>query len=110
MVNVGAGYEVLTPGYRNSDRLIWDQQEVVDRIWERCLQAGGLRERMAEVSKEPVITRASKLELKRDEGSTFRFSRVNNRMRFLKYSGGEFFQGEFKLCAAGDGRGEGGYG
>ena len=94
MVNVGAGFEVLAPHYRRSDRLIWDQQEVVDRIWARCLLAPGLRERMATVSREPIITGGGKFELRREEGSTFRFVRANNRMRFLKYSGGEFFQGE----------------
>ncbi|KAK4453806.1 hypothetical protein QBC34DRAFT_395124 [Podospora aff. communis PSN243] len=92
MVAVGVGYEVFTPNYRNSDRLIWDQQEVIDRIWERCLRADGLRERMAEVKREPVITRGCKLERRREEGSWFRFVRVNERMRFLKYSGGGFFQ------------------
>ncbi len=32
LVNVGDGYEVLVRDYRNSDRIIWDQQEVVDRL------------------------------------------------------------------------------
>ncbi|KAK0626882.1 hypothetical protein B0T14DRAFT_511252 [Immersiella caudata] len=92
MVALGAGYEVFSPNYRNSDRLIWDRQEVIDRIWERCLRAEGLRERMAEVKGEPTITRGRKLERKGEDGSWFRFVRVNERMRFLKYSGGEFFQ------------------
>ncbi|KAK0651562.1 hypothetical protein B0T16DRAFT_404177 [Cercophora newfieldiana] len=92
MVNVGVGYEVFTPHYRNSDRLIWDRQEVIDRIWARCLRAEGLREQAEEVSGQPVITRGCKLERKREEGSRWRFVRANERMRFLKYSGGEFFQ------------------
>ncbi|KAK4104575.1 hypothetical protein N658DRAFT_513445 [Parathielavia hyrcaniae] len=36
LVNVGGGYEVLEMGYRNGDRIVWDCQAVVDRIWERC--------------------------------------------------------------------------
>lgn len=39
MVNVGGGYEVLDTTYRHSDRIIWDSQEVVDRLWARCMQA-----------------------------------------------------------------------
>ncbi|KAK1479834.1 oxidoreductase domain-containing protein [Colletotrichum cuscutae] len=35
MVNMGPGWEILEPEYRNSDRIIWDQQEVVDRLWGR---------------------------------------------------------------------------
>ncbi|KAJ4420569.1 hypothetical protein N0V85_000556 [Neurospora sp. IMI 360204] len=47
LVNVGMGYEVLTPSYRNSSRIIWDQQEVVDRLWARCCLVPGLKERLA---------------------------------------------------------------
>nr|CAD11389.1 conserved hypothetical protein [Neurospora crassa] len=47
LVNVGLGYEVLTPSYRNSSRIIWDQQEVVDRLWKRCCLVPGLMERLA---------------------------------------------------------------
>ncbi|KAK3500171.1 uncharacterized protein B0T23DRAFT_371687 [Neurospora hispaniola] len=47
LVNVGLGYEVLTPSYRNSSRIIWDQQEVVDRLWARCCLVPGLMERLA---------------------------------------------------------------
>ncbi|KAL0476152.1 hypothetical protein QR685DRAFT_514623, partial [Neurospora intermedia] len=47
LVNVGLGYEVHTPSYRNSSRIIWDQQEVVDRLWRRCCLVPGLRERLA---------------------------------------------------------------
>ncbi|KAG7289697.1 hypothetical protein NEMBOFW57_006073 [Staphylotrichum longicolle] len=35
LVNVGGGFEVLEQEYRNSDRIVWDCQEVVDRIWGR---------------------------------------------------------------------------
>lgn len=92
MVNVGAGYEVFTPGYRNGDRLIWDHQEIVDRIWARCLTAPGVKERLMTISKDPIILGKGRFELKRNEDSTMRFVRANNRMRFLKYSGGEFFR------------------
>ncbi|KAK5663042.1 hypothetical protein OQA88_6458 [Cercophora sp. LCS_1] len=93
MVNVGAGYEVFTPSYRNGDRLIWDNQEIVDRIWARCLLAPGVKESLSTaIIKDPVVLGQGRYELRRDENSAMRFARVNNRMRFLKYSGGEFFR------------------
>ncbi|KAK1760599.1 prolyl 3-hydroxylase 2 [Echria macrotheca] len=92
MVNMSAGWEVHTPHYRNGDRLIWDRQEVVDRIWARCLRAQGLGDGMAAAAKDPVVVGSGKFELRREEGSRFVFARLNHRMRFLKYSGGEFFR------------------
>jgi hypothetical protein len=95
LVNVGGGYEVLEPGYRRSDRIVWDQQEVVDRIWERCLGADGVgeggegfRERFAGVGGD-----------ERDvvgmwQDGRWEFLRVNERMRFLRYGKGGFFQRE----------------
>ncbi|KAL2157695.1 hypothetical protein VTH06DRAFT_5178, partial [Thermothelomyces fergusii] len=65
LVNVGRGFEVLQPDYRNGDRIVWDCQEVVDRIWARCVAAAreaaatsgdgaGLLERVAAVGADEV--------------------------------------------------------
>jgi len=91
MVNVAVGYEVHSPGYRNGDRLIWDNQEIVDRLWKRCLHVPGLAERMGRVD-EPMIVGEGKYERPVVRGAWFRFVKLNQRMRFLKYSGGEFFR------------------
>ncbi|KAH7633821.1 hypothetical protein B0T09DRAFT_355712 [Sordaria sp. MPI-SDFR-AT-0083] len=134
LVNVGLGYEVHTPSYRNSSRIIWDQQEVVDRLWERCCLAPGLRERLAVLDADTerdarIITgmplrkeeagdgegkgepkeveryangkkkgkrtrlREQTNRLMRD-GRTgkWEFVKVNKRMRFLRYSPGQFFR------------------
>ncbi|KXX77683.1 Prolyl 3-hydroxylase 2 [Madurella mycetomatis] len=94
LVNIGAGFEVLTPGYRNSDRIVWDCQEVVNRIWERCMQVDGddgeaMRERLSVVrGEERAITGGGW----REEGWKWEFSRVNDRMRFLRYGKGGFFK------------------
>jgi hypothetical protein len=88
LVNVGRGREVLEPDYRNSDRIIWDQQEIVDRLWERCLLAPGLREQLAVMENgSPVLGHMKK-------GATIKweFRRLNKRMRFLKYGAGQFFR------------------
>lgn len=78
LVNVGVGVETAAPGYRDSERIIWDQQVVVDRVWERMAQAEGVRELLA----------------KCPEGASgeWRFRRLNERMRFLKYSPKQFFK------------------
>lgn len=100
LVNVGGGFEVLEQDYRNSDRIVWDCQEVVDRIWGRCLQAqaqgpeggvGGVGERFGEVAgmDRGVVGR--------EWGGVWRFLRVNERMRFLRYGKGGFFRRKFLM-------------
>ncbi|KAM0239989.1 hypothetical protein ACHAPO_002968 [Fusarium lateritium] len=81
LVSGGDGYESRAPGYRESDRIIWDQQTIVDRLWERCLQTDGLHDLLAVVPHEPWM-----------KGGKFVFSRLNDRMRFLKYSPGQYFK------------------
>lgn len=99
MVNAGSGYEVLETGYRNSDRIVWDQQEIVDRIWQRCLQGEA-----AEVlrKKLDVIDGNEELGAFRRRGpkwtvekQRWEFRRLNQRMRFLKYGAGQFFRRKF---------------
>ncbi|OHE97196.1 oxidoreductase domain-containing protein [Colletotrichum orchidophilum] len=84
MVNMGPGWEILEPEYRNSDRIIWDQQEVVDRLWGRCRLAPGLEAQLAgmEGVKRP----------ERELETRWVFKRFNKRMRFLKYQKGQFFR------------------
>ncbi len=101
MVNVGGGFEVLTPSYRNSDRIVWDNPDMVERLWKRCLRAPGLEERLREIpgSDRSITGNARYGQKKRDEKSRFVFHRVNERMRFLRYGSGQFFRGEFcNLC------------
>ncbi|KAK7454915.1 oxidoreductase domain-containing protein [Colletotrichum acutatum] len=84
MVNMGPGWEILEPEYRNSDRIIWDQQEVVDRLWGRCRLAPGLEEQLAGI--EGVRRPGKGFE------TSWVFKRFNKRMRFLKYQKGQFFR------------------
>ncbi|KAK1580381.1 oxidoreductase domain-containing protein [Colletotrichum navitas] len=84
MVNIGQGWEILEPEYRNSDRIIWDQQEIVDRLWRRCRLAPGLEAQLAEVdgSRNPA----------KGQETRWVFDKFNKRMRFLKYQKGQFFR------------------
>ncbi|KAJ6437239.1 oxidoreductase domain-containing protein [Purpureocillium lavendulum] len=81
LINLGNGYEVAAPGYRVSDRIVWDQQDVVDRIWARCATVDGLAETLARV---PAGWRDGK--------GTWRFKSMNRRMRFLRYGPGQYFK------------------
>jgi hypothetical protein len=80
-VSLGPGWEAPAPGYRESDRIIWDQQTIVDRLWERCAQAEGLRELLAVIPPDPYM-----------RGGKWKFSRFNERMRYLKYTPGQYFK------------------
>ncbi|KAL0942765.1 oxidoreductase domain containing protein [Colletotrichum truncatum] len=84
MVNIGDGWEILEPEYRNSDRIIWDQQTIVDRLWERCALAPGLKDDLAGFD--------GMTKTKKGVKTGWRFNRFNKRMRFLKYQKGQFFR------------------
>ncbi|OAR01887.1 hypothetical protein LLEC1_08061, partial [Akanthomyces lecanii] len=92
LVNMGGGYEAAVTDYRNSDRIIWDSQTVVDRVWERCLQArgGGEGESMGQMLSRPPEGRKARKRSK-SCGGEWKFERLNERMRFLKYTEGQFF-------------------
>lgn len=100
MVAAGAGYEVLDSKYRNSDRIVWDRQEVVDRLWMRCLQ-GDLGKTLLEKlevlhNDEKVMGITRKGKHWKVEDQRWEMRRLNKRMRFLKYGPGQFFRR--KLC------------
>jgi hypothetical protein len=88
LLNVGAGVEILETDVRHCDRIIWDEQEVVNRIWDRCLLAEGIREDLGRIEKQPSVQ--GQWAADRDE--KWRMVRVNERMRFLKYGAGNYFK------------------
>lgn len=90
MVNAGAGWEVFDAGYRKSDRIIWDQEDVVGRIWKRCLNAKGLGEDLGILQGKRGILGWRACE----RGDRWRVTRLNERMRFLRYGRGQFFRGK----------------
>lgn len=90
MVNAGRNAEILVTHYRNSDRIIWDEQEITRRLWQRVLQGEGMKEYFSSLEGEkygPAI-------------GTFRNGEkwkateygLNERMRFLRYGPGQFFK------------------
>ncbi|KAL7926008.1 hypothetical protein ACQKWADRAFT_281504 [Trichoderma austrokoningii] len=84
LVSVAPGLEAAAPSYRHSERIIWDMQHLVDRLWDRCAQAEGLQELVATCPR-------SRPDHRTGEG-TWKFAGLNERMRFLKYGPGMFFR------------------
>ena len=92
MVNVGNGYEVVIPDYRNSDRIIWDHPELMNRLWKRILQAVEVRKYLQRLEGDRY---ASVLDQGSDRTAWVPTQQgLNERMRFLKYGAGQFFRRE----------------
>lgn len=96
MVYAGAGYEVLDTTYRNSDRIVWDCQEVVDRLWARCLQGevGEILRAKLNVldGNEEIIGPSRKNKDRKAVHQRWEMKGLNKRMRFLRYGPGQFFR------------------
>ncbi|VUC25789.1 unnamed protein product [Clonostachys rosea] len=80
-INVGHGVQATVRDYRHCDRIEWNHQSIVDRIWDRCTHAPGLRNLLAEVVPEGSF-----------DGQRWEFRRFNQHMRFLRYEPGQFFK------------------
>ncbi|CCD42513.1 hypothetical protein BofuT4_P075960.1 [Botrytis cinerea T4] len=91
MVNAGVGYEFLSTEYRNSDRIIWDEKEVVSRLWKRVLQGKGIKEDIGVLEGKKWEGLAS-LGLRSGERWVGTEQGINERMRFLRYGAGQYFR------------------
>lgn len=95
MINAGGGYEVLDTTYRHSDRIIWDEQEVVDRLWARCLHGEvgrQLRQRLEVLEGHDALRAIHGARKKGFENARWEMRQLNRRMRFLRYGPGQFFK------------------
>jgi hypothetical protein len=87
MINIGGGRQAMYEDTRKCGRIIWDEQELVGRLWERVKD---LVPELHEVVAKPQVTGSGPS--KRRE--VWRMTRLNERMRFLKYTKGEYFKRE----------------
>jgi hypothetical protein len=84
MINAGGDRQLIAEDARKCGRIIWDDQEIVDKVWNRC---------------EPLVPEIQKIENwpkvagYRGRNTIWTLKRLNERMRFLKYTGGEYFTG-----------------
>lgn len=86
LVNVGGGMQALYEDTRKCGRIIWDDRDVMAKLWARI--EGAVPE-IHELHNWAHVTGNGPV--KRDE--TWKLTRLNERMRFLKYVGGEYFKG-----------------
>ncbi|KAL9039339.1 MAG: hypothetical protein Q9180_002586 [Flavoplaca navasiana] len=85
MINVGNGEQKLIPDARDCGRIIWDDRDVVARIWARVKDDVP---EIALVHNMPFVTGYGPVKRK----ETFHMTRLNERMRFLKYTSGQYFR------------------
>jgi len=79
------GKLVLDESVRSCDRIIWDNQEVISRVWKRC-EALFLPDIQVINGNNPLhIGWGAR------RGVNLRFTRPNERMRYLRYGPGEYF-------------------
>ncbi|MCJ1378052.1 hypothetical protein MMC17_001148 [Xylographa soralifera] len=86
MINVGGGRQMLALDTRNCGRIIWDDSEVIGKIWNRVKDH------------VPELQSFCKYPGHKWE-ETWQMTRLNERMRFLKYGAGQYFYGEFLLSS-----------
>ncbi|KAF4629587.1 hypothetical protein G7Y89_g8563 [Cudoniella acicularis] len=92
MVNAGQDHEFLSLDYRNSDRIIWDNRDMVHRIWLRIQQAEGMKEYFSALEGKKYMSVIESGGVKRGERWVITEQGPNERMRFLKYGAGQFFR------------------
>jgi hypothetical protein len=70
---------------RKCGRIIFDSQEIVDKIWDRVKD---FVPELHKIQAAPMVT-GSGPSMRRE---TWALTRLNERMRFLKYTSGEYFK------------------
>ena len=97
MVNAGPGKEFFAPDYRNSDRIVWDQNMLVERLWKRIIQGKGVKEYLSVLDGEKYYPVVGDGATRRGERWVITKQGLNERMRFLKYGAGQFFRRKLLL-------------
>ena len=87
MVNIGNNEQAMIADVRNCDRIIWDSREVVGRIWENRVRPH-VEKDIGVIENNALVTGQGPVKRK----ETAVVSRLNERMRFLKYGPGEYFK------------------
>ena len=85
MINIGGGMQRLATDTRDCGRIIWDDFEIVEKIWQRVKH---LVPEIHTISRQPLITGQGPSKRK----ETLQMTRLNERMRFLRYEEGNYFR------------------
>ncbi|KAL8645693.1 MAG: hypothetical protein Q9226_007187 [Calogaya cf. arnoldii] len=85
MINIGGGKQMLIPDARDCGRIIWDDKDIVARIWARVKDSVP---EIALLNNMPHVTGNGPAKRK----EVLHMTRLNERMRFLKYTSGQYFR------------------
>lgn len=85
MINVGYGEQKLITDARDCGRIIWDDKGVVEKIWARVK---GCVPEIEYIKNAPLVTGRRPAA----KGETWKMTRLNERMRFLRYGEGQYFR------------------
>jgi hypothetical protein len=88
MVNIGGGMQAMYEDTRKCGRIIWDNEVLMARLWARIEGAVPEIHRL-----ENMVEVTGNGPAKRNE--VWKVTRLNERARFLKYIGGEYFK---RMC------------
>ncbi|KAL5357527.1 hypothetical protein BJX96DRAFT_163138 [Aspergillus floccosus] len=93
LLNIGGGQQIMAQDTRNCGRIIWDSHDLADRLLTRLMPF--LREcDIVNVDSRPLVTGRGPTA----RGEAFVLSRLNERFRFLRYEGGEYFRPHADGC------------
>ena len=91
MINIGDDEQAVMTDTRDCGRIIWHDVDVVERMWSRIEasvpEIGCLKDMPRVTGKWPVL-----------RGETWNMTRLNERIRFLKYGKGQYFRRECHRC------------
>ncbi|KAJ5176376.1 uncharacterized protein N7482_002253 [Penicillium canariense] len=85
LINIGGGRQMLATDTRNCARIIWDSPELAKRLLDRLMPF--LRD--FEIDKFTNRLRVTGLA---GRGKSYCLTELNERLRFLRYEGGEYFR------------------
>lgn len=85
MINVGGGRQRLITDSRDCGRIIWDDRAIVEKLWSRVKD---LVPEIEYLKNAPLITGNGPAKRK----ETWKLTRLNERMRFLRYVKGQYFR------------------
>lgn len=88
MINTGNYQQELMTDIRDCGRIIWDDRDMVAKLWSRVAD---LIPEVQTIDNKPGITGWGPVKRK----ETLRMTRLNERMRFLKYGEGQYFRPHF---------------
>lgn len=90
LVNVGNGKQRLITDVRDCGRIIWDDRDVVAKIWSRVKDCGILPD-IEFIKDKAKVTGFGPVK----RGEVLQMTRLNERMRFLRYESGQYFR---RMC------------